>query len=274
MRTKLIACDVMREEIEALCGEMGLAPAAMDAEYLEMELHDRPEELLRPELARRVGALRDAPYDAILLGLGLCSNCVVGLGAPGIPLVLPRMHDCVTLFLGSRARYRAEHDREPGTYWYARGFLHRRPPKASQASAGSTLPDGMEHTGLAGGRGNGAEGGQAASDRESQYRKWVEDYGEDNAQYLMEEWLDAWVKNYKRAVYMSWDGNPDQATDRENIRQYAAGNKWAFADMPVDLGLLRGLLDGGWQKRPDDYLVVLPGQSIQASHDFDVVRAV
>jgi len=269
MRAKLIACDILREEVKTLCAEWGASPADYGTDFLEMRLHDQPE-LLKKDLARRIAGLRGAPYDVILLGLGLCQNSVVGLEAPGIPLVMPRTHDCIALFMGSTGRYMAEHRREPGTYWFARGFMHRQ-----DREGGETDWQSLGQGSKAGENGDSETGGMRADmSREEQYQKWVEAYGEDNARYLMEEWLDAWKKNYRRAAYLWWEADPDREADRDRIRRHAAENNWSFEQFDVDLGWLRGLLDGGWKRRPSEYLVALPGQTIQAAHDGGVVRAV
>ena len=44
--------------------------------------------------------------------------------ARDIPVVLPRAHDCITLFLGARERY-AEQMEGPATYWYVADQLER-----------------------------------------------------------------------------------------------------------------------------------------------------
>ena len=59
----------------------------------------------------------------IVLGYGLCSNGVVGLLAPKQGLIIPRVHDCISLFLGSRERYAAVFKKRPGTYYLTPGWI-------------------------------------------------------------------------------------------------------------------------------------------------------
>ncbi len=50
-------------------------------------------------------------------------GCVVGRPMALSPegyLVIPRAADCITLFLGGRARYQQQFSDHPGTYWYVR----------------------------------------------------------------------------------------------------------------------------------------------------------
>ena len=59
----------------------------------------------------------------IILGYGLCSRAVVGLRAEGCTLVVPRVDDCIAIFLGSGDAYRTQHCSEPGTYYLTKGWI-------------------------------------------------------------------------------------------------------------------------------------------------------
>lgn len=48
---------------------------------------------------------------------------VVGLRAAGASLVIPRVDDCISIFLGSRDAYRAQASSEPGTYYLIKGWI-------------------------------------------------------------------------------------------------------------------------------------------------------
>jgi 8-oxo-dGTP pyrophosphatase MutT (NUDIX family) len=114
-RTKVIACATVIEEMAPL------VPASMQVEALEFGLHLRPERL-REALQRAVDESAGSA-DTILLGYGLCSNAVVGLRSDACTLVVPKVDDCIALFLGSRAAYRREARREPGTYYLTKGWI-------------------------------------------------------------------------------------------------------------------------------------------------------
>ena len=57
-----------------------------------------------------------------LLGGGLCSNGVVGLGSDD-GLVMPRCHDCIAMLLGSPKRYYEIFIKYPGTYFLTEGWI-------------------------------------------------------------------------------------------------------------------------------------------------------
>ena len=59
----------------------------------------------------------------ILLGYGLCSQALVGVEARGCTLVLPRVDDCIAIFLGSRSAYNQQAGAEPGSYYLTKGWI-------------------------------------------------------------------------------------------------------------------------------------------------------
>ena len=92
----------------------------MARQVLDFGLHRRPGGLT----AALQEAIDASPgYDAILLGYGLCSRAVVGLRATHGRLVMPRVDDCIAIFLGSRAAYETQARGEPGTYYLTKGWI-------------------------------------------------------------------------------------------------------------------------------------------------------
>ena len=61
----------------------------------------------------------------MLFGYGLCGMGLVGLTARPKPVVIPRAHDCITLFLGSRERYLEYFNAHPGVYFKTTGWIER-----------------------------------------------------------------------------------------------------------------------------------------------------
>lgn len=110
---KIIACEVLRDEIERV-------NPGLEIEFVPGALHDFPDKL-RAALQERIDGTSGARE--ILLCCGRCSNGGAGLRAGPHRLVLPAVDDCISLALGSRRRYLAEHSRCPGTYYYTRGWV-------------------------------------------------------------------------------------------------------------------------------------------------------
>ncbi len=114
-RTFVLACATVIEEM------LPLMPAGAGYEVLNFGLHVEPAGL-RAALQERIDALA-GPYDQIVLGYGLCSMAVVGLRAARCTLIVPRVHDCIALFLGSQTAYTAQARKEPGTYYLTKGWI-------------------------------------------------------------------------------------------------------------------------------------------------------
>jgi hypothetical protein len=88
---------------------------------------------------------------------------VVGLEARNCTLVVPKVDDCIAIFLGSDAAYREQSRREPGTYYLTKGWI------------------------------------EAGDDPFSEYDGLVEKYGEEKAQWLMSKMLN----NYTRLALIN-----------------------------------------------------------------------
>jgi len=122
MRFKLLACEIFRREITALAVDL---PYQVDVEFLPQELHAMGRVRMKKRLAEYLATVNEDAYDAILLGFALCSGGIAGLTANKIPLVVPRAHDCITLFLGSRQRYQDYFDANSGTYFMTIGWFEQ-----------------------------------------------------------------------------------------------------------------------------------------------------
>ena len=103
-RYKLIACKVFQREAYFCAARSG---NMIDIVFMRQGLHNTPD-VLRQEVQEALKKTTDESgntYDAILLGYGLCSNGIVGLCAE-VPIVVPRGHDCITILLGSKEKYK------------------------------------------------------------------------------------------------------------------------------------------------------------------------
>ncbi|MEI6514506.1 MAG: DUF1638 domain-containing protein [bacterium] len=231
-RYHLVACHVLWRE---LCYFASLSPHFFTFHWMKQGLHNTPE-LLKAELQKAVDSAPDE-CDAVLLGYGLCSNGAAGVVARNKRLVIPRAHDCITLFLGSKERYRAYFDSHPGTYWYTPGWIEC-----------SVQPGKDRH--------------------ELLRREYVEKYGEDNADYLM-EMEQGWMKEYNNAAYVDL-GIGDASRFKEYTRECARWLGWRCDELEGEPSLVREFVNGQWE--PARFLVVEPGQSIVASHDESIVK--
>ena len=88
-----------------LCAAVARSPNQVDLEFVPKGLHDLGCTGMVQRLQEALERVDETRYDAMLLGYALCNNGLVGLRARTKPLIIPRAHDCITLFLGSAARY-------------------------------------------------------------------------------------------------------------------------------------------------------------------------
>jgi len=242
MRLKMISCEVLARQTYYAAA---LSPHVVDVELVRKGLHDDAD-VLRVELQRQIDASKDGGYDAILLGYGLCSNAIAGLVCPYAQMVVPRAHDCITLFLGSKERYAEEFRAHPGTYWYTADYVER----GGEDGAGITL-------------------GTSADDKNMSkiYQEYVVKYGEDNADYLMEV-MGAWQQHYDRAAYIDTAEMrlPDHSGE---VAEVARRRGWTLERITGSFLIIRDLVEGRWDG--ERFLIVPPGETIAPTHDGNII---
>ncbi len=241
-RFKVIACEVLFREVSYCAAR---ARPMVDVTFLPKGLHDTGAGPMARRLQQAIDEVDAATYDAILLAYGLCNYGICGLRAP-LPLVVPRAHDCITLLLGSRQRYRAYFDRHPATYYLSTGWMERAGDPNEQPNSVT------------------ARLGLSAS-----YVDYVARYGEEKAHYLMET-LGDWMRHYRRLAYID-TGFGDFTHYKEAARREAAERGWEYEELQGGTVLLQRLLDGEWAA--EDFLLVPPGFSIVAADDDDAIVA-
>jgi hypothetical protein len=242
MKFRCITCEVLARPVY-LCA--AYSPHIVDVEILPRGLHNTPARL-RAALQDRVDAAGGQGYDAVIFGYGLCGKGIDGLAARDTALVFPRAHDCITLFLGSRARYQEQFEQHPGTYWYTHDYVERDDGTGGSLAMGASL----------------------VVDIDSVYQSYVDKYGKENADYLMEA-MGAWRQHYKRGVFIDM-GVSDGGKVEESAREQADRRGWEFERMEGSLVLIRRLLEGNWEEN-DDFLVVPPGEQVRMTSDERII---
>lgn len=116
----IIACRVMKPEMDTLTADRN----GIEIRYLDQNMHEKPDQM-PAVIQAEIGAVA-AYAGQIILGYGLCSNGIAGVKAPRQGLIVPRVHDCIALFLGSRAAYETVFYEHPGTYYLTPGWVEER----------------------------------------------------------------------------------------------------------------------------------------------------
>jgi len=242
MKLKLLCCDVFYREVCHLVAE---SPNTCDIDFLPRGLHDLGCERMVARLQEKIHASEGEAYDAICLAYGLCSNGVVGLFSKSTRLVVPRVHDCIALFLGSHSRYQERFDSHPGTWYRTTGWYERfDASKAGEAGV-------QERMGLTWER-----------------QKLVEKYGEENADYILATLGDP-TEHYDRLAFIAM-GLPCEGTFERMAQAEAVQKSWVYEKIDGSMVMLKDLIDGRWH---DGFLVVESGEAIAPSHDSTILKS-
>ncbi|MCP4451997.1 MAG: DUF1638 domain-containing protein, partial [Planctomycetes bacterium] len=151
--------------------------------------------------------------------------------------------DCITLLMGSKEDYMTYFHDNPGCFFRSVGWAERADHNLSNPES-TTRQMGM-----------------------ATYEEYVEKYGQENAQYLMET-LGDHLRNYSKLTYIDTDLKLTKAYQNEAM-SLAQEKTWTYAEVKGNTRLILDLMNGSWDKSA--FLVVGPGQTIQASYDDDII---
>jgi len=244
MQLKLISCEIFHRE---LCLAVARSTNTVDVEFLPKGLHDIGQANMLQRIQEAVDRVDASRYEAVLLGYALCSNGICGLTARSIPVVIPRAHDCITLFLGSRQRYLDYFTDHPGTYFLTTGWIERN------TVASDLLPASIPH--------------QLGMDL--RYEDLVVRYGEENAAFLHEALCDT-LKHYTRLTFIEMGIEPDDRFER-HARREAAQRGWTYEKIAGDMSMIQRLVDKPWDEQ--EFLTLQPGQRVVARLDDGIIAA-
>lgn len=246
MLLKVIACEVFTREV---CYCIAKSPHAADLEFTPKGAHDDAN-VLRKLLQERINAANtsDKQYDAIALCLGICGNSTIGLVSPGIPLVLPRAHDCCTLFLGSKKRFKECFGNKLSTGFSSIGYIEHGGNYVREAN-NINQRIGLDET----------------------YDDYVKKYGEENAKYIWETLHPDDVSEEQKQVVFIEIPEFAHSSYAEECQRKAEGKQ--FLKLEGSMDLIRKLIFGEWNEH--EFLVIHEGEAIAGVYDMDeVVKAV
>jgi hypothetical protein len=217
--TVIIACRVLEKMLQLLL------PEDVDATYLDTILHQTPKKL-GADLQQQIDAI--AQPSNVIVGYGLCGNGLVGVKSRAHTLIVPRTHDCVSIFLGSHQRYVQRFFASPDTYYLTRGWLeaHDHPLK--------------------------------------NYLDYLRDYDEETAEYL----VDVKFHNYRRLCMVGFSQQEleDCRPMATEVAEFCA-KRWnmRYEEIIGSTALLQALLEMPMRLDSGDaeFVVVQPGGEIR-----------
>lgn len=235
----VIACAVLALDIEYAAAKLGMA---LGAKFLEGGLHDRPN-LLREKLQFAIDEIAaSGRYDRIIIGYGVCGRGTVGIQSRDIPVVLPKVHDCIALFLGGDAAYRHEFNKYPGTYYISAGWYEEKTEPISQQEQSAYY-----------------------GSKKLNYKELAEKYGERDAAETF-QFLSTWRRNYQRAAFIETGAKLSPKYEKY-AREMATKYGWKYEKLVGDQTLIKALLTA--RRTTDEVLVVPPNHVV----DFDALQS-
>ncbi len=242
MRYKLISCEVFsRPAFMAAANSRHI----IDMEFTKLRSHTRPDSL-REEIQGMIDRTTADQYDAILLGYGICGNGTAGLAARTLPMVIPRAHDCCTVFLGSRSAFLEYFGKTPSAQWNTSCYFERSDGWYSDNALNALMPE-----------------------RDNSYAELVLKYGEENAQYIWETMNVSSV--YDFLTYIDLPGITDNNV-REEFMNHAAQNGKKTRFIEGSTRLIDKLIAGDWND--EEFLIIPPGAKIKPIYDHDRIMDV
>ncbi len=202
-----------------------LPGAQIPTTYLDYGLHIRPERMT-PTLQAQLDALPEPSL--VLVGYGLCGNGLNGLKAGLHTLIIPRADDCITILLGSYQAYIQAFREQPGTYYLTKGWL------------------------------------ESGSDPLKEYRAYLERYGPENADSL----IDLMYGRYKRLCFVAHNqADLDEYRPRAMEVAGFCAQRWGmtYEERIGSDDLIRRLLEAPHRQTElgDDFVIIPPGGIVQ-----------
>jgi hypothetical protein len=246
MLLKLIACEVFMRET---CHCLASSPHTIDVEFTEKGAHDKSD-FLREQIQQKIDAAQSSgrKYDAVLLCYGLCGNGVLNLESKDSKVVIPRAHDCCTVFLGSKEKFKLQFAENPSLSFNSTGYMERGDSYVREASQNSVL--GLDRT----------------------YEEYVTLYGEENAKYIMETLNPCKLGETENKVVFIEIPETQHLGYAENCKAKAEADGKEYVQLEGDMRIIRNLVYGDWNDK--EFLVLEPHQRIIGVYDWDeIVRA-
>jgi N-methylhydantoinase A/oxoprolinase/acetone carboxylase beta subunit len=213
----VIGCGVLKCDLPDAIKRTGVEAGT---EYLDGGLHAVPNELRRRLQLAIDAASRSGKVERIIIGYGICGKGSEGIHARNVPLFIPKVHDCIALFLGSDKRYHEEFANNPGTYYISAGWFEENvQPKGKKIFVEKSRDETL---------------------RNKSFDYFKERYGEENAAAIT-RFYNSWQKNYKRSAFIDTG-----AGEREKYHSYAQSLAdefdWEYKELEGTTTLLEQML--------------------------------
>ncbi|UCD09736.1 MAG: DUF1638 domain-containing protein [Dehalococcoidales bacterium] len=218
-QTKILACAVVIEELRSQLDD------SIDCETLDFGLHRSPEQL-RTKLQEYID--ESTEYENIVLAYGLCGMAITGLKSDTSNLIVPRVDDCIAIFLGSRDTYLKEQRNHPGSLFLSKGWIDGRIDDTSPVI--------------------------------QIFERLSEKYGIERAKRIMQVYEEKQpLRHYKRLAFISTSSETNLDEFKTIARNRANSLGLDYDEIMGSTTLIEKIACGSWD---ENFIVKTPGQSI------------
>ena len=232
MKLLFICCGVLKDEIDA-----ALLKTGVDGEVLTISehLHLEPENL-KTEIQKTLDGLSNE-YKAVVLVFGLCGGALSGIKTNGVTVIVPKVHDCISFFLGSAKKYSELFSQYGGkAYWFTKSFLKQ-----------GFLP--------------------TLESYEKKRKEFAEQFDEDSADYLVEMEKES-LLNYNICSVVDNADCPCKELE-EAAKASADAYGWGTELHPINDEFFIKIASGEYNE--EEFLIVPPNKTIIQSNDKEIL---
>ena len=234
-----IGCAVLAIDMKHSAKKLGID---IDYKFLEAGLHNNPK-LLKEKLQTAIDEISATSLcDRIIIGYGICGKGTIGIQSRGVPLTIPKVHDCVALFLGGDQAYKREFKKYPGTYYLSAGWCEEKTEPMSQRKQWAYF-----------------------GDKKLNFNDLVEQHGKDAARETF-DFLNSWQKNYQRVALIETGAKTSPRYEKLAL-EMANEYKWKYDKIKGGQALIEKMITA--LDSSDDILFVPPEHVI----GFDAIQS-
>jgi len=235
----VIACAVLAVDMKHSAARLGLD---IEYKFLEAGLHNNPK-LLKEKLQAAIDEISASGIcSRIIIGYGICGKGTIGVQSRDIPMVIPKVHDCIALFLGGDQAYKDEFKKYPGTYYLSAGWCEEKTEPVSQRKQWTNF-----------------------GDKKLNFTELSDTYGKDAAQKTF-DFLNSWQKNYQRAAFIETGVKKSPPYEKLAV-EMAEEYNWKYEKIKGNQDLIEKLI--GADQSTSDVLFVPPDHVI----GFDAIQS-
>ena len=225
-KTYVIACAILAVDMKHSAEKLGLD---ISYKFLEAGLHNSPR-LLKEKLQAAIDEISASGLcDRIIIGYGICGKGTIGIQSRNIPLSIPKVHDCIALFLGGDQAYKREFKKYPGTYYLSAGWCEEKTDPISQRKQWVNF-----------------------GEQKLNFNDLVDEYGQAAAHQTF-DFLNSWQKNYQRAAFIETGAKKSDRYERY-AKEMADEYNWKYDKIQGSQALIKQLITA-CESCPDILLV-------------------